>query len=62
MDTRKTIKTGSAQTGRNTADGAGSATRQTSSRKLARERLAPELDRYLLRLGLTGLFDGGTSK
>lgn len=62
MDTRKTIKTGSAQTNRDAAVGAGSGTRQASSRKLARERLAPELDRYLLRLGLTGLLDGGSSK
>lgn len=33
-----------------------------ASRKLTRERMAPELDRYLLRLGLTGLLDGGSSK
>ena len=62
MDTRKTIKTGSAQTGRDTPAGTGSGTRQASPRKLARERLAPELDRYLLRLGLTGLLNGGSSK
>ena len=62
MDTRKTIKTGPAQTGRNKPAGAGSTTRKAPSRALARERMAPELDRYLLRLGLTGLLDGGTSK
>ncbi len=62
MDTRKTIKTGPAHTGRDTAAGTGSGTRQASSRKLTRERLAPELDRYLLRLGLTSLLDGGSSK
>lgn len=54
MDTRKTTKSGSA--------GATSGASQASTRKLARERLAPEMDRYLLRLGLTGLFDGGAPK
>lgn len=35
---------------------------QAAMRKLARERLAPELDRYMLRLGLAGLLDGGANR
>lgn len=60
MDTRKTTKPSSIR------NAAVPAARQRdaggASRKLARERLAPELDRYLLRLGLTGLLDGGSPK
>lgn len=60
MDTRKTAKKGSV---RNAAvPAAGQRDAGGTSRKLARERLAPELDRYLLRLGLTSLLDGGSSK
>ena len=60
MDTRKTTKNGFPRNAAVPAacqrDAGG------TSRKLTRERLAPELDRYLLRLGLTGLLDGGSSK
>jgi hypothetical protein len=54
MDTRKTTKPGIA----GATPGAG----QASTRKLIRERLAPEMDRYLLRLGLAGLLDAGAPK
>jgi hypothetical protein len=59
MDTRKTTNTapaGPAPAGATPAPG------QASTRKLVRQRLAPEMDRYLLRLGLTGLLDGGAPK
>lgn len=54
MDTRKTTKPAPA--------GANHGAGQASTRKLVRERLAPEMDRYLLRLGLAGLLDGGAPK
>jgi hypothetical protein len=54
MDTSKTTKPGMA--------GANPGAAQAYARKLAREQLAPEMDRYLLRLGLTGLLDGGAAK
>lgn len=55
MDTRKTTNTAP-------AGAATPAPSHASTRKLVRQRLAPEMDRYLLRLGLTGLLDGGAPK
>jgi hypothetical protein len=60
MDTRKTTKTAPIRNAAVPAacqrDAGG------ASRKLVRERLAPEMDRCLLRLGLPGLLDGGAPK
>lgn len=58
METRETSKTSL----KRPDSGASSATFASSARKLARHQLAPETDRYLVRLGLTGLLDGGSSK
>jgi hypothetical protein len=54
MDKRKTTKTG--------PSGVSSPKAKPSARKLAREQIVPEMDRYLRRLGVTGLVDDGAPK